>query len=240
MAVKRGPDGVPVDVPTVMNNDNRPAANPKPGSSLFTGSEDATIPPPGKAPSYGSEDATMPPPGKSPGGSASSSLFPEDPPTVPADNLAGAAAASSQSDEPPTVIAGSNRAHVASGDPLFPSVDRDPMADPVVAWLVVTDGPGKGNYLKLGNGQNSIGRASGERVRVDFGDEQISRSNHAVLTFDPRGNTFFIQQGSGTNLAYLNNEPVLAPTALSAMSEIVLGETTLLFVPLCGEQFSWT
>ncbi|MAM71483.1 MAG: hypothetical protein CMP91_10110 [Gammaproteobacteria bacterium] len=113
------------------------------------------------------------------------------------------------------------------------------MADPVVGWLVVIDGPGKGNYLKLGNGQNSIGRGPTERVKLDFGDEQISRANHAILTFDPRGLSFYIQQGSGTNLAYLNNSPVLAPAQLSPGSRITLGETTLLFVPLCGENFTW-
>ncbi|PCJ41855.1 MAG: hypothetical protein COA71_02695 [SAR86 cluster bacterium] len=113
------------------------------------------------------------------------------------------------------------------------------MADPVVGWLVVVDGPGKGNYLKLGNGQNSIGRGNSERIKLDFGDDQISRANHAMLTFDPRGGGFYIQQGSGTNLAYLDNSPVLSPTKLSAGSRITLGDTTLMFAPLCGENFSW-
>ena len=41
------------------------------------------------------------------------------------------------------------------------------------------------------------------------------------------------------NLTYLDDEPVLAPTPLEALRHIVLGATTLRFVPLCGPDFDW-
>tara|TARA_R100001143_G_C3357893_1_gene133678 strand:- start:447 stop:1166 length:720 start_codon:yes stop_codon:yes gene_type:complete len=236
MAVKRGPDGVPVDVPSVMHEKSKQSSG-NAGSEAPTSLFDNTSSP------GNNDDAPTEVNQQSPGGS----LFADEPPTVKAGDSSGSSketqAASSTapaSDEPATVIAGGHskaRQPHTQEEPQSGPVDA--MADPVVGWLVVIDGPGKGNYLKLGNGQNSIGRGPTERVKLDFGDEQISRANHAILTFDPRGLSFYIQQGSGTNLAYLNNSPVLAPAQLSPGSRITLGETTLLFVPLCGENFTW-
>ncbi len=113
------------------------------------------------------------------------------------------------------------------------------MKDPPVGWLVVIGGPGQGNVLTLGNGTNSIGRNRSERLSLNFGDEMISRSGHATITYDPRGKKFYFQHGGGTNLSYVNDQPVLAPQELPANTHIMIGNTTLRFVPLCGEQFDW-
>ena len=115
----------------------------------------------------------------------------------------------------------------------------DPMADPVVGWLVVTAGPGKGRTVPLGYGVNSLGRGGEVRVKLDFGDDQISRQGHATVTYDPRGRQFYLQHGGGKNLTYLEDQPVLVPTALEAMQEFSIGVTMLRFVPLCGPEFDW-
>ena len=112
------------------------------------------------------------------------------------------------------------------------------MDDPVVGWLVV-EGPGKGRAVRLGYGSNSIGRGATDRIKLDFGDDQISRNSHAVVTYDPRGRQFYVQHGGGTNLTYLGGQPVLAPTELPALSHISIGHTVLRFVPLCGAEFDW-
>ncbi len=113
------------------------------------------------------------------------------------------------------------------------------MQDPPVGWLVVVDGLGQGNVVTIGNGVNSIGRDGTERLSLPFDDELISRSKHAAIIYDPRGKKFYIQPGSGTNLTYVNNQPVLAPQELPPHTEIQIGATTLRFVPLCGDQFGW-
>ena len=113
------------------------------------------------------------------------------------------------------------------------------MDDPVVGWLVVVEGPGKGQAMQLGYGSNSLGRGATDRVKLDFGDDQISRSGHAVVTYDPRGRKFYVQHGGGTNLTYLGDQPVLTPTELPALSHINIGNTVLRFVPLCGAEFDW-
>ena len=127
------------------------------------------------------------------------------------------------------------------GSSTKPAAAASNMDDPPVGWLVVVSGPGQGASLTLGNGRNSIGRDASQRVVLDFGDELISRADHATITYDPhpRGKKFHIQQGGGTNLIYVNDQPVLAPQELPANTHILLGNTTLRFVPLCGKEFDW-
>ncbi len=115
----------------------------------------------------------------------------------------------------------------------------DGMDDPVVGWLAIVEGPGKGRALQLGYGSNPIGRGETARVKLNFGDNQISRGGHAIVTYDPRGRKFYVQHGGGTNLTYLNDEPVLTPAELPALSHISIGNTILRFVPLCGDAFDW-
>ena len=115
----------------------------------------------------------------------------------------------------------------------------DGMDDPVVGWLAIVEGPGKGNARQLGYGSNTIGRGETARINLDFGDDQISRGGHAIVSYDPRGKKFYVQHGGGTNLTYLNDQPVLIPIELPALSHISIGNTILRFVPLCGEEFDW-
>ena len=115
----------------------------------------------------------------------------------------------------------------------------DPMADPPVGWLVVISGPGQGRVLTLGNGMNAIGRGPGSRVRMDFGDDGISRANHARLAYEPRQRQFLLGHGEGTNLTYLNNEVVLESKAIESGATIQIGETKLRFQAFCGETFDW-
>lgn len=128
-----------------------------------------------------------------------------------------------------------------SGVRANPSMQNDPMSDPVAGWLVIVDGPGKGNVLNIGLGQNSIGRSETARITINFGDMEISRDNHAVVIYDPKSRKFFLQPGTGTNLIYLDEQeiPVLQPQILEAFSHISLGNSRLRFVPLCGADFNW-
>lgn len=118
------------------------------------------------------------------------------------------------------------------------------MSDPVVGWVVIIQGPGKGISLPLGNGNNSIGRGNNQRVVLDFGDASLSRDSHAIITYDPRGRQFYLRSGDGsTNLTYLDIDgqvtPVLMPTALLNGQCILVGSTTLKFIALCGIDFGW-
>lgn len=113
------------------------------------------------------------------------------------------------------------------------------MSDPVVGWLVVVEGEGQGEYLKLGYGMNSIGRSDTDRISLNFGDNSISRERHAVLTYDSRKRTYYLQQGEGKTLTYVDDEPVLQPTSIQSGCVIDLGETKLMFIALCSSSFDW-
>ena len=115
----------------------------------------------------------------------------------------------------------------------------DAMADPPVGWLVIVGGPGRGRVATLGIGVNLIGRDRTERVSLDYGDAMISRKNHGAITYDPRGGKFYVQHGGGTNLTYLDGEPVLSPRELEPLARVQMGNTVLRFVPLCGADFWW-
>ena len=94
------------------------------------------------------------------------------------------------------------------------------MNDPPVGWLVIVGGPGMGHVAMIGMGVNAIGRDATDRVSLDYGDKMISRTRHALVTFDPRSRKFYIQHGGGTNLTYLNDEPVLAPRELEPLTHV--------------------
>jgi len=126
----------------------------------------------------------------------------------------------------------------AGGEASAP--DDFPMDVPVVGWLVVVKGPGRGRSVPLGYGMNPIGRDTSNRVSLPFDDEQISRKKHAIITYDPRGRKFYFQHGDSSNLSYVGEMPVLAPTLLEGGETIRLGDLTVLrFVPLCGGEFTW-
>lgn len=130
----------------------------------------------------------------------------------------------------------------AERDGAVPAVNAaagDPMDDPPVGWLVIVGGPGRGRVATLGMGVNSIGRDADQRVPLDYGDELMSHKNHGTVTYDPRGRKFYVQHGGGTNLTYLDDEPVLAPRELEPLAKLQIGKTVLQFVPLCGTEFSW-
>lgn len=145
-----------------------------------------------------------------------------------------AASADFKPDENTRLVGGGR----AAGTESSAGAPVDPMADPVVGWLVILQGPGRGAFRKIGLGANTLGRDKGQRIVLDFGDDQISRS-HAVITYDPKSRRFFVSPGEGSNLVYLKGEPVLVPCELKAGDDIAAGDTQLRFVPFCGPDFSW-
>lgn len=108
-----------------------------------------------------------------------------------------------------------------------------------VGWLIVTEGSGRGSAFTLFNGVSNIGRGEDQTVRLDFGDNTISRENHASIAYDPRQKSFYIGHGGKANLVRRNDRPVLSTEEMAPGDRITIGETTLRFVPFCGPDFSW-
>lgn len=113
-------------------------------------------------------------------------------------------------------------------------------SEPVAGWVVVVKGPGRGGFRPVYVGMNAVGRDPSQRVSLSFGDESISREEHAFITYDEEQRCFYLQHGGKSNLVRLGAQPVLSPTELKPNDLIRIGRTTLLFVPCCGPDFSWT
>lgn len=128
---------------------------------------------------------------------------------------------------------------VGAAKTTFVRAAVDTQTDPVAGWLVVVKGPGRGGFRPIYVGMNSIGRDPGQRVSLSFGDEAISREEHAFVTYDEESRRFYIQHGGKANLIRIGAQPVLVPTELKTNDRIRIGKTTLRFVPCCGPEFTW-
>ena len=111
-------------------------------------------------------------------------------------------------------------------------------AEPVVGWLVCIEGPMRGMDFRIHDGYNFIGREEGD-IRIQ-GDNAISRQKHAVVAFYAKRNTFHVGPADGRNIIELNDEPVFNHVQMRNYDVITVGNTKLMLVGLCGDQFSWT
>ena len=109
---------------------------------------------------------------------------------------------------------------------------------PVCGWLACIDGPRQGQSFTLHTGKNFIGRADDMDIRLS-GDEAVARHNHAAIAYDPKNRTFMLLPGESEGLVYLNGDAIYEARKLTDMNLIQLGRTSLLFRPLCGDNFSW-
>ncbi len=110
--------------------------------------------------------------------------------------------------------------------------------EPVAGWLVAISGPEKGRDYRIVSERNFIGRSEEMDITI-AGDEAVSRENHAAVSYSPKTQNFRLYPGDSKGLVYLNEEEVLTPELLKSHDIIELGQTRLMFVPLCGELFQW-
>ena len=110
--------------------------------------------------------------------------------------------------------------------------------DPVVGWLVCVEGPDKGRDYRIRTERNFIGRKDSNDIVIK-GDDSISRERHAIISYNPRKRSFRLSPGESRGLIYHNDEEVLTPLELQAYDLLELGKTELMFIPFCGEGFSW-
>ena len=88
-------------------------------------------------------------------------------------------------------------------------------------------------------GMSQIGRGEDQAVQLDFGDNSISRTNHAAIVYDADSKEFLLGHGGKSNIVRLNDKPLISNEALKTGDVIRIGETVLRFVALCDDTFSW-
>lgn len=115
---------------------------------------------------------------------------------------------------------------------------KDKGIDPVVGWLVCVEGPERGQDFRIRAEKNFIGRSPQMDISL-AGDETVSRENHLSISFNPKKNSFKLLPGESRGIVYVNDEELVGPTDLKRGDLINLGKSQLLFVPFCGEFFTW-
>lgn len=149
--------------------------------------------------------------------------------------------------------AGGTAPRPASQDPVAAAQDATVLQEPrahadsaahdlplTAGLLMIVEGKGRGQILGLGLGRNKLGRGEDNEVVINYGDDAISRSNHATIAVDPKTERFFMVPGDSTNLAYLDEEPLLEVKEIADKSVIQLGETKLIFVQVLGNYLDWS
>ncbi|NBT44089.1 MAG: FHA domain-containing protein [Gammaproteobacteria bacterium] len=110
--------------------------------------------------------------------------------------------------------------------------------DPVVGWLVCIEGADKGRDFRIKAEKNFIGRDPSMDVCIP-GDQGISRVKHAVINFDNRTSSYLLLPGEAHGNVYHNGSVVLGPQPLNPYDVIEIAQTKLVFIPFCGEKFTW-
>lgn len=110
--------------------------------------------------------------------------------------------------------------------------------NPTVGWLICIEGPNRGTDYRIHTGNNCVGRSPQNDIFLQ-GDLSVSARDNCSIAFDNRGSKYFLFRGTGRNMVYVNNKAVTETVELNTYDVITVGNTNLMFVPLCGEHFSW-
>ncbi len=111
-------------------------------------------------------------------------------------------------------------------------------SDPVGGWLVCTEGPEKGRDYRILCRNNTLGSSNKMDICLR-GLTSTTAESHARIAYDRKHNVFHIIPTDSTEVIYVNDEPVYVPTGLKDRDVIEIGGYKLVFIPFCGEIFSW-
>ena len=113
---------------------------------------------------------------------------------------------------------------------------------PVTGWLVCICGEAKGKSYNIVSGLNYVGRRKDMDICIE-GDISISRYRHAVVEYNEERKEFLLRLGESKEKIYITRDRqkrILEGTIkLEAYDVITLGRTELMFVPFCGDRFTW-
>lgn len=123
-------------------------------------------------------------------------------------------------------------------DSLVDQFNKGIPFQPVVGWLVCTEGPAKGRDYRIHSQYNYIGRGQHMDICIS-GDDCISTDRAAVIAYDSEEKFFSFGPSMGHNVVRVNGKMLMNAVVLNAYDELTIGKTKLLFVPLCGERFDW-
>ncbi len=110
--------------------------------------------------------------------------------------------------------------------------------EPAVGWLVCIEGESYGRIYDLKKGENRIG-GSPDMDIVLASDPQVARCCQMTVTYDREKRAFYANAGDARELSYINGQVLLMSLELKNRDILQTGGTKLMFIPLCGLDFSW-
>lgn len=109
--------------------------------------------------------------------------------------------------------------------------------EPVVGWLVCTQGKERGRAYLLHVGRNFVGRAMKSDICI-ADDREVSGEDHCSIVYEPRRITYMIARGNGESVL-INGEPLESTYILMGEEEIQIGASIFVFIPYCKEGRTW-
>ena len=105
--------------------------------------------------------------------------------------------------------------------------------------LILTEGAHRGRVFAVKVGRNRIGRGPENDIVLDTGELAVSKDDHLILAADPKNQQYFLVPGNSTNLAYLDDKPLLESQEIADKAVIQIGGTKLVFIQLFGNYLDW-
>ena len=109
---------------------------------------------------------------------------------------------------------------------------------PTVGWVVCTQEPWRGRDFRLHSGYNLLGSGPQADVCIPW-DTQLSPAGDAIICYDQELKLFSFGPRGGGLPVRVNGKMVMDAVILNPGDRLTVGDTALLFVPLCGKDFRW-
>ena len=106
------------------------------------------------------------------------------------------------------------------------------------AFLVCIDGPMTGASFVFQENKAVIGRQKNYEIAL-FRDNSVSRSQHAIIRYDKDYLKYTIEPGEADKIVTVNGFQINQPYVLGLYDIIGIGQSRLLFIPVCSEKFAW-
>lgn len=110
----------------------------------------------------------------------------------------------------------------------------------IFGWLVIVDGPGRGQSFPLHKEVTSIGRGGDLDVSLNFGDAYISRSAHVTVHLDRERDLVAVRFENRRNPVNLDGKVLSGTRLLKHKSRLTIGETLLRFVQIDDHEAFWS
>ncbi len=106
------------------------------------------------------------------------------------------------------------------------------------AFVVCVDGPMTGASFVFQENRAVVGRQKNYEIAL-FRDNSVSRSPHAIISYDKDSLRYTVAQGDPEKKVSVNGIFINAEQELKLYDIIGIGQTRMLFIPVCSEKFAW-